>query len=83
MLLLSGPNGLQASALLMSSLSVSLSLPLLVEPASSSVGSYWRCSTMALGLRYNFKMSIQSLDKNPVECAWNLSAEMETDVKAG
>lgn len=38
---------------------------------------------MPVGLRYNFKMSVQSLDKNPIECAWNLSEEMGTDVKAG
>lgn len=55
----------------------------MVEASSTCVCSYWCCLTLAAGLRYNYEMSVQSLDRNPVECAWNLYEEMGNDVKAG
>lgn len=45
-------------------------------------GSYRCCLTTAVGLGYNFKLSVQSLDKSHLEFAWNLPEELGNNIKA-
>lgn len=47
-----------------------------------SAGSYWCCLAMAVGLGYNLKISTQSLEKSPLDFAWNFSEELGNYIKA-
>ena len=45
-------------------------------------GSYRCCLATAVGLGYNFKLSIQSLGKSCLEFAWNLPEDLGNNIKA-